>query len=246
MFTTLRIMGSESVEGSESSAKKPLSPWLGVLASFMITGAGPFLAGKRRRGMMWFLSAPFASLLALYLLASPSIPGIIPGILFLVVYTFGVWIDGYRPLKRGQKLQWLIIILLFVTFEILTQTYKRQYLSLFPVRAFKVPTNAMAPTINGKQKLPNGTKTMEDHVFVERWSYWSHDPQRGDLIVFNTGKLQVPHPGEQYVKRVVGLPGDTISINNGQVWISGTPLAKPAVFRKLKYVNFRFVTRICG
>jgi signal peptidase I len=48
-------------------------------------------------------------------------------------------------------------------------------------------------------------------------------PQRGDVIVFEPPN----RPGEDYVKRIIGLPGETVEIRAGQVFINGQPLAEP-------------------
>jgi signal peptidase I len=48
-------------------------------------------------------------------------------------------------------------------------------------------------------------------------------PQRGDVIVFEPPN----RPGEDYVKRIIGLPGETVEIRQGQVFINGQPLAEP-------------------
>jgi signal peptidase I len=48
-------------------------------------------------------------------------------------------------------------------------------------------------------------------------------PQRGDVIVFEPPN----RPGEDYVKRIIGLPGETVEINSGQVIINGEPLTEP-------------------
>jgi signal peptidase I len=48
-------------------------------------------------------------------------------------------------------------------------------------------------------------------------------PQRGDVIVFEPPN----RPGEDYVKRIIGLPGETVEIRTGQVFINGQPLVEP-------------------
>ena len=50
---------------------------------------------------------------------------------------------------------------------------------------------------------------------------WAGEPERGDVVVFRH-----PVQGSDYIKRLVGLPGDTIQITNGQIILNGTPVAQ--------------------
>ena len=60
----------------------------------------------------------------------------------------------------------------------------------------------------------------QDRLIVSRISYILGEPQRGDIIVF-----QYPYdPERDFVKRVIGLPGETVAIQNGVVFINGKPL----------------------
>jgi len=78
----------------------------------------------------------------------------------------------------------------------------------------EVPTGSMVETI------PKPSRIISSRVH-----YWFSDPERGDVILFDP-------PFEQeyyYVKRVIGLPGETVTIRNGLVYIndSATPLDEP-------------------
>lgn len=58
----------------------------------------------------------------------------------------------------------------------------------------------------------------EEYVFMERVSYWFSNPQRGDIVV-----CSFPDSEDSYIKRVVGLPGDSIKVEDGVLYINGTP-----------------------
>lgn len=62
-----------------------------------------------------------------------------------------------------------------------------------------------------------------DYVFLNRQAYDFGQPERGDIVVFPT---EDGNTGEEilYVKRVIGLPGETVEIHDGHVWIDGVML----------------------
>jgi len=55
-------------------------------------------------------------------------------------------------------------------------------------------------------------------VFVSAYTF--SDPKRGDIVIFNAPDS----PSEKYIKRVIGLPGETVTIEDGQVYIDGEAL----------------------
>ncbi len=57
-------------------------------------------------------------------------------------------------------------------------------------------------------------------VLVDKWTYLVHAPQRGDVIVFDAP----PQPGTDFIKRIIGLPGDVITVNNGVPTVNGVTL----------------------
>ncbi len=83
----------------------------------------------------------------------------------------------------------------------------------FIVQAFFIPSSSMEDTL-----------LIDDHVLVNRFIYRFSDPQRGDIIVF-----VYPGPGEakDYIKRVIGCPGDTVAVRGGLVYVNGTELTEP-------------------
>jgi len=60
----------------------------------------------------------------------------------------------------------------------------------------------------------------QETILVDRWSYMLRPPARGDVIVF----VAPPNPTQDYVKRVIGLPGDVITVQNTTVYVNGKVL----------------------
>lgn len=56
-----------------------------------------------------------------------------------------------------------------------------------------------------------------NYVIVARWAYWQGGIQRGDVVVFPYPN----NPEEDYIKRVIGLPGDRVAVQGGQLWVNG-------------------------
>ncbi len=79
----------------------------------------------------------------------------------------------------------------------------------FAVQNFNVEGTSMEP------RLHNG-----ELILVDKWTYLFHPPQRGDVIVF----VAPPMPSEDFVKRIIGVPGDKITINNTVVTVDGVTL----------------------
>lgn len=96
-------------------------------------------------------------------------------------------------------------------------------------------------------KLADGFVAIGDHLFVERCSLYLAPPRRGDVMVFNTENLKVESHGRivnlselsgyYYIKRLVGLPGDTLKIADGMLYIRP---AGEAEFRRADELDPRF------
>lgn len=87
----------------------------------------------------------------------------------------------------------------------------------FVAEARVVPTGSMEPTI-----------AINDRLFIEKISYRFNPPQRGDIIVFQAPQKALDAvnsaTSDAYLKRIVGLPGETIEVKAGKVWVNGEML----------------------
>lgn len=72
--------------------------------------------------------------------------------------------------------------------------------------------------IKGASMMPNYPDG--EYLLTEKVSYYAHDPERGDVIVFKPPISQE----DEFIKRVIGLPGEKIKVSNGKVYINGKEL----------------------
>lgn len=82
----------------------------------------------------------------------------------------------------------------------------------FVVQAFKIPSGSMLPTLQ-----------IGDHILVNKFIYYFEPIRRGDIIVFKFPQDET----RDFVKRAIGLPGETLEIRGRQVLINGVPLKEP-------------------
>lgn len=79
---------------------------------------------------------------------------------------------------------------------------------LFIVQAFKIPSESMLPTLK-----------VGDHLLVNKFVYNFSEVERGDIVVFKFP----PDPAIDYIKRVVGIPGDQLRIVDRQLFVNDEP-----------------------
>jgi len=104
----------------------------------------------------------------------------------------------------------------------------------FVIEPYRIPSGSMFPTL-----------LIGDHLFVNKFVYGIklpftrirlpglREPERGDVIVFSVAKrgpqtfpadLRPDLPTEEFVKRIIGIPGDRIEFRDGGVWLNGEPV----------------------
>ena len=77
------------------------------------------------------------------------------------------------------------------------------------------------------QLLWSGVVTEGDFVFVNRWAWNFRLPRRGEVMVFSTKDIPFLPQGTHYIKRMCGLPDETLSIHPPELWINGKAVFEP-------------------
>jgi len=85
------------------------------------------------------------------------------------------------------------------------------------VNCFRVPSEGMSPTIE-----------KGDHIVASRWPFWFKNPEHSDIVVFSTAGMPLADRfpstrGQVFVKRVIGVPGDVLKVEQGEITVNGAP-----------------------
>lgn len=97
----------------------------------------------------------------------------------------------------------------------------------FLFEPFYIPSGSMEPTL-----MPG------DRIIVNKFIYLFKEPVRGDIMVFRYPK----DPERDFIKRVIGVPGDTVEIRNSDLYINGKKVSEPYLPAGLKFQDFAPVT----
>ncbi len=97
------------------------------------------------------------------------------------------------------------------------------------VNPYRIPSSSMEPTLHCAEPGDGCTARFSDRVLANRFIYHLRDPERGDVVVFETPRRaqRLCGAGGTFVKRLVGLPGETIEERQGIVFIDGDRLDEP-------------------
>jgi len=81
--------------------------------------------------------------------------------------------------------------------------------------------------------LWRGLRVAGDHVFVDKFRWNFRSPKRGQITVFDTDDIDTLQANTHYIKRLVGLPGERISIDPPKLLINGNPVDTHETMRKI-------------
>jgi signal peptidase I len=94
------------------------------------------------------------------------------------------------------------------------------------VNPYRIPSSSMEPTLHCAEPEDGCIARFSDRVLANRFVYHFKDPERGDIIVFETPPAARTRcgAGGTFVKRLIGLPGERIAERDGTVYIDEKPL----------------------
>ena len=132
-----------------------------------------------------------------------------------------------KPAARRQRSELRETVLFFVKLAIFVFVIRSFFFS-----PFNIPSGSMLPRL-----------LVGDYLFITKWNYgysrhslpWSlplipgrvfaSTPERGDVVVFKAP----PTAEDNWVKRVIGLPGDRVQMQRGQLFLNGKPIPKQRI-----------------
>ena len=105
----------------------------------------------------------------------------------------------------------------------------------YVVNPYRIPSSSMEPTLHCAQPASGCEARFSDRVLANRFIYRLRDPQRGEIVVFETPEAaQIKcGAGGTFVKRLIGMPGETIEVRlergEGYVFVNGQKLEEPYI-----------------
>lgn len=96
-------------------------------------------------------------------------------------------------------------------------------------KPYRIPSPSMEPTLHCAKPVGGCKSRIADRVIANRLVYRFHEPERGDIIVFDAPRRveAACDAGGTFIKRIVGLPGESVSMRGGHVFINGERLNEP-------------------
>jgi signal peptidase I len=130
-----------------------------------------------------------------------------------------------RNMSRGTRvaIDWIVTIVGAVAIVLAIKAWV--------INPYRIPSSSMEPTLHCARPGSGCEAHFSDRVLANRFIYHFRKPRRGEIIVFKTPPLAESKCGSggTFVKRLIGLPGETIQEKKGTIYINGHKLIEPYV-----------------
>jgi len=138
-------------------------------------------------------------------------------------------VDAWRSRKAALPkpvaiaLDWAVTIVGAVVIVLALKTWV--------ITPYRIPSPSMEPALHCARPTAGCLAHFSDRGLACRACYWFSDPERGDIVVFHAPR-NACGVGGTFVKRLIGLPGETVAERDGRVFVDGKPLVE-------RYVRYR-------
>jgi signal peptidase I len=197
----------------ELERKSHKDPWRAAFCSLLLPGLGHFYLRRWLFGIGFFLGIPAIKCLVAKLLSEPSglgVTSLFP-VLFCYIASWHAYVstshNRQNPLGSLVRTAWIVILLGALSPWLFAFLIKYNF-----AEAFRVTSSSMSPTV-----------MIEDRLLVNRLAYCSNGPERNDIVLFIMPQDFGPTAGNSAIKRIVGLPGETVQLKDGVLYIDGEP-----------------------
>jgi signal peptidase I len=212
------ILEETNVENMEITNTQKVNPFLAFLAGLFGFGIGYVYVGRLRAGLVAFVGI-YALIgffswtrLVVYFATVWWIVCVVAVAWFVITVIHPVVLavrHRYVPVQWYKH--WLLYVVWIVIGTSVTLSLTTNRAILFGYEPFRIPSTSMSPTLE-----PG------DHVMADAWQYRNHAPVVGDIVV-----VQRPGSPVNYIKRVVGVAGDSVEIRNGVIFRNGFAIDEP-------------------
>ncbi len=216
--------------------------WLAVLLSVFSPGLGHLYCGHFLASAAIVLTLELASIPATISIQSAPLATLVAMGVFVLAYIVAVAMHAARaseePTERlATKPRMAGAVLIFIVLSGVAGEALRGVRNQHLGEPFRIPAASMLPTLQ-----------IGDHFYSDARAYHNEGPQRGDIIIFKVARDgpsvfpvdQRPDlPTESFVKRVVGLPGDTVELNGATLTVNGVQATGQPIARAFEDPNGR-------
>lgn len=202
------------------AVKKRRRWWLAGLLSFLVPGLGQVYNGQETKGLLFYVALSVWGGIFMcsfyYFIKPPATPVHFALIAFMalvsLVFFLYILFEAIRSAKRisGNYIlkgfnRWYVYALVIIVIRLVDFSTQTVIVRNNIFRPFKAPAVSMMPTID-----------VGDHFICDLSYYRLNNPERGDLIIFKWPKDE----SKIFLKRIIGIPGDTIQIVNDAVYVN--------------------------
>jgi signal peptidase I len=204
---------SASVSAGEDRASRR-KPSAGALFSFLVPGLGQLYAGRIRRALIAALLSLAAELLAipLVMMLHGGIQLLLFALIVIFLHIIIPW-DAYRLAREATPQfvlrnynRWYVYTSLLLISALIVRPAILRFTKAHVARAYHVPSTSMQPGLLAGDFVLSRIRRGPTH--------------RGEIVVYMSAD-------GTYLKRIVGIPGDTLSMNHGALSVNGRAIEEP-------------------